>query len=279
MMALEIGLIFILFLIGLGVSFICSMVGLGGGVLYIPILILIFHVPSQDAVGISIFCMTMTTISATIGYARNKFVDWRLSVAYDLFDVPGVFLGAYMTTLIDDLVLQIICGAIIMSIALVVLFGKTNSKAKEISTPVKIENLIYDGKSQKEKTRVDYSFAWKGSNFKWVVLSSFFGGLITGMVGTGGGTVDTTTMILLGVPMNIAAGSSHFAMLLTNITGLISHSSLGNILWDYALPIGFFSLVGAQLGSKVAPKINKKVLRKLLGVIAFLTGIRLLLSF
>lgn len=280
-MPLELGLIVFLCIVGLVVSFICSMVGLGGGVLYIPILILLLHVPSQEAVAVSIFCMTMTTISSTIGYARKKLVDWRLSVAYDLFDIPGVFLGAFITTLINDLVLSIICGVIISSIALTVLFGKTSNPPKEAipacdvdsNSGSPIKNL------RAENKKPDYSFAWKGKNFKWVLISSFLGGLVTGMVGTGGGTVDTTTMILLGVPINVAAGSSHFAMLLTNLTGLISHSSFGNVLWDYAIPIGIFSLIGAQIGCHFAPKINKKVLRKILGGIALFTGIRLLLSF
>lgn len=283
-MALEIWLIFLLFLIGLGVSFICSMVGLGGGVLYIPILILLLHVPSQEAVGVSIFCMTMTTISSTLGYARQKLIDWRLSVAYDLFDIPGVFLGAFITTLINDMTLSIICGIIISSIALTVLFGKNNQTPKE-SIPVCTVDSEKDcslPKTNENKTvnkKPDYSFAWKGKNFKWVLISSFLGGMVTGMVGTGGGTFDTTTMILLGVPINVAAGSSHFAMLLTNLTGLISHSSFGNVLWDYALPIGIFSFIGAQIGCHYAPKINKKVLRKMLGGVALFTGIRLLFSF
>jgi uncharacterized membrane protein YfcA len=163
------------------------------------------------------------TISSTLGYARQKLIDWRLSVAYDLFDIPGVFLGAFITTLINDMTLSIICGIIISSIALTVLFGKNNQTPKE-SIPVCTVDSEKDcslPKTNENKTvnkKPDYSFAWKGKNFKWVLISSFLGGMVTGMGGTGGGTFDTTTMILLGVPINVAAGSSHFAMLLTNLT-------------------------------------------------------------
>ena len=104
------------------------------------------------------------------------------------------------------------------------------------------------------------------------------GGLVTGMVGLGGGTMDTTTMIILGVPINIAAGSSSFAMLLTNIVGFSSHALIGNILWQFALPLGAGAFIGAQFGSHLAPKVKKSVLRKILGTFALVSGIRLLVG-
>ena len=122
---MEPSLVLLLIVIGFAVAFLCSMVGLGGGVLFIPILILGFNIAPKDAIGTSIFCMTMVTLSATIGYGMQGKVDWKLGLAYDVFDIPGIILGAYLTTIIPADMLEIICGIAICLVALLVIFKKT----------------------------------------------------------------------------------------------------------------------------------------------------------
>jgi uncharacterized protein len=283
-MSVNVELIFALILTGLLVSFLCSMVGLGGGVLFIPILILLYEIPADKAVGTSIFCMAMVTLSATIGYARKKKVDWKLGLAYDIFDIPGIILGAYLTTVIHPTTLNIICGIAICIVALLVIFKKSVDHGETTCTLDSANDGDPEFISETDQEKIDamknfdYSSTWKGKNIKWVVISSFLGGLVTGMVGLGGGTVDTTTMIILGVPTPMAIGSSEFAMLLTNIVGFTSHAMLGNVIWAFALPMGLAAFVGAQLGCKASSKVNAKVLKKLLGGIALFTGIRLLIG-
>lgn len=241
---------------------------------------------AQQAIGTSLFCMTITTFSATIGYARQKKVDWKLGMAYDIFDIPGIILGAYLTTLLDGRILQIFCGIAVVIIASMVLFKKgvdhiplsSNDPSCTIdNSPNPSQPNVISIPMEETTQPIDYSAAWKGKNFKWVVISSFLGGLVSGMVGLGGGTVDTTTMILLGVPTCTAVGSSEFAMFLTSLVGASTHAALGNIDWAIAIYIGIGTLVGAQAGSHLAPKVNGIILKKALGGIALFTGIQLLI--
>jgi len=276
---MEILLFISLILIGFFISFICSMVGLGGGILFIPILILVYKISSQMAVGISILAMTATTTSATIGYFKYKCVDWKLGIIYDILDIPGVMIGAYITTLISNIILEIICGLAIIILGLSVIFQKKSEKDQN-STNIRnnyIKSELINEKSENFKEKIDYSYAWRGKRLKYALISSFLGGLITGMVGLGGGITDTTTMILLGVPINVAAGSSSFAMLLTNITGFLSHSFLGNINLALGISLAIGAFIGAQFGSHIAIKVNKNILRKILAIIAIFSGIRLLI--
>ena len=262
---MDIGILLALLLIGLFVSFICSMVGLGGGVLFIPILIMIFQLDVNKAIGTSIFAMTLVTFSATIGYAKSKNVDWKLALIYDVFDIPGIVLGAYLTTIIPLNILKLICGLMICTVGCLIIFQKKKPLPSSVSDEDKPTSKNYDS-----------STSWKGKKLVMIIFSSFLGGLVTGMVGMGGGTVDTTAMILSGVPVNIAAGSSSLAMLLTNFVGASTHISLGNIIWAYAIPLGITALIGAQIGSRLAPKIKGTILKKILGCIALFTGLRLL---
>jgi uncharacterized membrane protein YfcA len=255
-------------------SFFLSMIGLGGGVLYIPILTLIFQLPIQVSVGISLFCMTFSTLSATIGFWTKKCVNWQLAVAYDLFDIPGIILGAWLTIVLPAFVLELFCGLAVCLIGIMTLRKKSdNSCPIDAST---IDKNSVPSMSDEELAKA-CKFAWSGKNFKWVIVSSFFGGLVAGMVGLGGGTVDTTTMVLLGVPMHMAAGSSTLAMFFTNAFGVTTHILLGNILWDYAIPMGIVATIAGYLGSRFASRVNANILQKSVGLVAIFTGVRLIL--
>jgi len=259
---------FFYLIIGFTVAVPASMAGLGGGILIVPILI-ISGLPAQNAIAISLVAICGTTISATIAYARQKRVDYMLGVLYDLFDIPGVAVGAYLTTLFRSNLLAGIVGVFIIVMSIVLM--KNNREKHEVS---KVES----GGWKRRKT--DSS----GKVFEYVVrkpslalISSFTGGLVTGLAGLGGGITDTVTMILLGVPPHIAVASSEFAMAITNGTGVVAHGLLNNILVEYALPITIGTIVGAQVGSYLSRRVGERALKKILAFIAFFVGVRLVL--
>lgn len=259
--------------IGFAVAVPSSMAGLGGGYLIVPILILIFQLPAQNAVAISLVAICGTTVSATIAYVRQKRVDYLLGLLYDVFDIPGVTIGAYLTTLFPSNLLAGIVGGFIMFMS--VIFIMRNEKS-----PAEKHGASEVGDRSWKRMKVDSS----GRIFKYGIrspyltfVSSFAGGLATGLCGLGGGITDTITMVLLGVPPHIAVASSEFAMALTNGTGVIAHGLLNNILIDYAFLITTGTIVGAQVGSYFAKRVKEKTLRKILALIAFFMGIGLVL--
>ncbi|UYP45802.1 hypothetical protein NEF87_002087 [Candidatus Lokiarchaeum ossiferum] len=264
---MEIISLALLLILSFAIYFFLSMVGLGGGMLVVPMLILVFEIPPSIAIGTSLFAMSISTFAATMGYWSRQSVNWKLALAYNVFDIPGIILGALLTKIAPTAVLEFICGCGIIVLAIVVLTKKSIQKrSASIANQEAEDDNFYEP---------DFSFAWTGKNLIVVIFSSFMGGLITGMVGIGGGTVDTTSMISIGIPMNYAAGSSSLAMFMTNIFGAVTHISLGNIWWDYAIPLGIVALIAAFLGSRLAPKLNSTMLRKMLGIIALITGLRL----
>ena len=110
-------------------------------------------------------------------------------------------------------------------------------------------------------------------------ISSFSGGFFSGLGGVGGGTADTTTMILLGIDPKEAAATSQFAMVFTSVSGVIIHILFGtyngSFLWPTIMTLG--AVIGAQIGTYLAIKMESIVVRKLLAAFAFYTGILLIL--
>lgn len=263
----------LLMIIGLVIGAPSSMVGLGGGFLIVPVLIVLFQLPAQKAVAVSLVAMCGTTFSATLAYLKQKRIDFSLGLLYDLLDLPGVFLGAYLTALIPSSQLAVMAGLFIVLLSILMF-----TRGENASIPAKQGKPSLRGWRRRKVDSSGRLFEYEVRSLGLVLLSSFAGGLITGLFGLGGGITDTSTMILLGVPPHIAAASSEFAMAVTNGAGVVMHGFLGNILVEYALPLMVGTVVGAQIGASLAKYANARIIRGLLSVIAFIAGLRLILQ-
>ena len=251
-------LLIILFIL---IGILVSIVGLGGGILIIPISIFILGFSPKEAIVISLFCMTFLTLSASIKYIIKKQVNYRLSVLYNLFDTPGVILGAILTIFLTANFIAGLCGLFIIILSILLFKKKEND----------YQNPELNINSIKNNFGVD--------NIYLATLSSFSGGFVTGLVGLGGGTTDTTSMILLGMDPKKAAATSEFGMVFTSILGLIIHLFIGTYtnswLWPIILAVGV--IIGAQIGPHLSGKVNNNFIRKVLACLAFYTGILMIL--
>lgn len=276
MTAVTIPFFAVLTILGIAVGIPASMCGLGGGFILVPTLILVFNLAPQHAIAISLVAMCGTTISATIGYIKQKRVDYKLAVLYDIFDIPGVVIGAYLTTLLPQNILVGICGGFILVLSVLML---RDIRAKK--PPVEIcsqEDITKNGWTRKLNDCKNNIFEYNIRKPGLIAVSSLLSGLVTGLAGLGGGITDTTTMMLLGVPAHIAVASSEFAMALTNGAGVITHGFLQNIPIDYALPITIGTIIGAQIGVYFAKRTKQKTLKTILTIIALFFSIRLILD-
>ena len=240
-----------------------SMVGLGGGFIIVPILILFFQLPAENAIAVSLVAICGTTVSSTLGYVRQRRVDYKLGLLYDVLDVPGIVLGAYVTTLLPQNVLAGICGIFIIFIVTVLIRNKRNPCSGKNPNP-------NNANMEWTRNRIDsegHAFTYTLRSPLLALASSFLGGLITGLSGLGGGITDVSTMIMLGVPAHIAVASSEFAMAFTNGVGVVAHGLLNNVLVEYALPITVGTVIGAQVGCSLAKRVKGKAIRRILSLL------------
>ena len=265
------------------IGLLCSMIGLGGGILIIPASIFLFGFSPREAIFLSLFTMTGTTISASIRYMKMKLVKYRLSMLYNIWDIPGVIVGAILTIYLVNNILAGICGCVMLILAILIYRKKSNNE--NINIQVESKNIPNEeinekspelNKENSDSPKIKSKFGV--NNIYIASLSSFSGGLITGLVGLGGGTADTTSMILLGLDPKTAAGTSEFAMATTVFFGVIVHFIIGTYqsswLWPIFMVIG--AIIGAQIGPSLSSHVKSNVLRKMLAGLAFYTGILML---
>ena len=241
----------LVFLLGLAVSTVCSMVGLGGGAFIVPSLIILFSVPVKTAIGTSLFAVMIATISATIVYAAQKRIDYRVGLLLDTLDIPGAALGAYLTLLICPRLLALLFGLTVILTSISIARRRENSPSR---------------------------FRLTARAVGICVLGSFASGVVSGMLGIGGGVVDEAVMILLlGMPVGLSAGTAIFGMSLTTVGAVIPHYLIGNIASDLAIPLGAGCAVGGMIGPTLGGRLKSAVLRRALAAMMILVGVRMIL--
>ena len=271
---------FLAIFFGLGIGTIASMVGLGGGILIIPTCIFIFGFPIKDSIVISLFFMTGTVISASIRYMKLKLVNYRLALLYSIWDVPGVIIGGLITLVVTNNILAGLCGSIIMGLS-ILLFRR---KEIEVSTQhisknnESINALPKNSNDTLKSTTTIKRKKIRVESFAFASFSSFSGGLISGLVGLGGGTVDTTSMILLDLEPKVAAATGEFGNIVSPLSGLVVHLLLGSYtsswLWPIFMTLG--GIVGAQIGVYLTSRVKGNIIQKILACLAFYTGISMI---
>lgn len=249
-----------------------SIVGLAGGTIIVPALVLLFGFEVRFAAGTTIFALIFGMFSAATAYLRQRRVDLKLAILFDILDIFGVGLGSYLTLVLSSADLALLMG-------LFLLFAAWKLWSKEEQTKKRTkrqgEGVVWRRKIVTSEGNVS---EYELSLFELFLsqVASFFSGIATGLFGIGGGAVDATVMILIGVPPHVATATAVFGMTLTKVAGVISHYLLGNVILEYAIPMAMGAIVGGQVGPRLSKKIKPPELRRMLSVIVFLIGLRMM---
>ena len=252
-----------------------SAVGLAGGVLIVPVLVLLFGLESRYAAGTGIFAIIFGIFSAAFTYFRQRRVDVKLALLFDTLDVLGVVAGAYLVVLLPSRVTALLMGVFLI-------FSAWRLWAGSFKQPATVEKKSRKFSVKRRLTDSDGNVYVYELGVPELILSQFasvLSGVATGLFGIGGGAVDTTVMMLIGIPPHVAVATAVFGMTITKITGVFSHLAFGNILFEYGVPLAFGATIGGQLGPRISRRIKPSMLRRVLSVMILLIGLRMIMFF
>jgi uncharacterized membrane protein YfcA len=240
-----------------------SLLGLGGGVLIIPLLTLVFGVPMKEAIGTSLICVIATSSGAASLYVRKHFANIRLAMTLELATTTGAIVGGLIAGLIKPEVLTILFSVLLFYIALSMIrkrpvedpaLRQAQGGERRRTTKGGEENL--EGNSSAPG---DYQI----TNFPLGMGASFFAGNISGLLGVGGGAIKVPAMyLMMGVPLRIAVATSNFMIGVTATAGAFVYYARGEVdlLVTGATMIGVF--LGATVGSRILHLIKMEYLKK-----------------
>lgn len=267
--------VIICFLIGIFTAFVGSLMGLGGGIVFIPLLLFLYHYSEafqwatpQVIVGTSLFVMIFTALSSTISYGRKGRIDYRTGFLFAIGSVPGGILGSWLNQFINAQYFSILVGSLILVLSLImILFRNPHIKPSQ-KYASGMRTFTING------TEYDYHV----SVFMAISIS-FAVGILSGLFGIGGGLIMVPMMIIIfRIPAHIATATSMFIILFLGVSGSVTHIFLGHIVWKYALIFVPGAWIGGALGAKINQNLKGQTIEWILRIVLVMMGIRLIIE-
>jgi len=252
-----------------------SMLGLGGGVFLVPLLTLFFGIDPKIAVGASAVCVVTNSVVGSSVHIRSGFTNLRLSMLLQITTATGAIAGAMIALRVDASVINIVLGLVLIYSALSMLRQRRLAPlapAEDAPDPFGLRTSYLDPANKHVveylPDRIEPGLAISGG-----------AGVLSGMLGIGGGAIQVPLMnLLMKVPVKAAAGTSSFMVGMTSVATAAVFYAHDQIDPTVVVPamIGIFS--GAKLGSQITRRIQtQRLVLVFVAVIAYL-GVSLILK-
>lgn len=233
------------------ISLVLTMVGLGGGLIFSPLFVIIGLVKTEAA-SASLFLNLIAAASAAYTYSRKKMVDYSLAVPLIISSSLTAPLGSYFNVRIDTKPFLIIL-AVVLALAGIRML---------MSTPSEVE-------------------AGDMGPSKKIAAGACIGGCIGfmgGLLGIGGGVFIVPLLIyVMKTPTKIAAASSTFIVCFSSLTGFLGYASMGTINWKFIFPAAVASLIGGQAGARImSTRLKSKSIHVVFSILLFALCAKLL---
>lgn len=291
---------FSLFALGLLVGTIAPTFGIGGGLLNVPLLLLIYSnrlgLDSYTATTTSLGIIFFTALSGTFSYAREKRIDYRVAFSFVIFAVPGAISGSTLSKWLSEKnyeidILQIVFAATMIAIALykittilIAKYKQNHGKEEAI-----VEEVNQDDRPWwKQTVLVREIEDRQGNTYKYKaklvpgVFIAILGGFVGGMLGLGGGVVFMPILTMaLGIPAGIAAATSTLTILIANpfaIGTRIIASGWGAARWDIIIIWALGTVIAANIVPRYIHKIKSEWILTGFWLLAVAAAVRLLVK-
>jgi hypothetical protein len=259
-----------------------SLLGLGGGILIVPLLTLGFGLPLAQAVGVSLVCVIMTSSAAAGVYLERHVANLRLGMTLELLTVIGALVGGSVAFLLDERLLSIAFAGLLVYVAVAMARAPTGDPGPETpetpTTPV--GTTAGESPPDTGGTTLDRlsGEGYRVRNLGRGIVGSTGAGVASGLFGIGGGIVKVPLMNLaMGVPFRVATATSNLMIGITAAAGAIVYLVRGEIDPLLAGPTAIGVFVGATVGSRMASRVRLGYLRLLFIVVLGYTAVQMLL--
>ena len=266
-----------LILAGLIVLGLCSgifgaLFGLGGGVIFVPVLMLIFGLEPTEAVAISLIGIIAGSVGASTVLVDRGLSNVRLGLLLEITTCVGAIAGAIIATYLDSWILMVLFSVIIIysGIRMIVNPERTVEPSSGEDTPL---TFRYRDESVGEDVRYEVQNVGSGMGLCTIA------GALSSMTGVGGGAVKVPLMnIHMHVPMKAASSTSSYMIGITAFSGAITYFFAREVILAYAACVAIGAFAGSLIGARYARKIPARHLRKYFSIVLFAMAILVLLQ-
>jgi uncharacterized membrane protein YfcA len=239
---------------GFGAGAFGSLLGLGGGILIVPLLTVGFGVPFREAVGISLVCVIVTSSAAAGVYLERHTANLRLGMVLEVFTATGALLGGLVAFALPERVLAGLFAALLAWTAFSMLRRARGDPGP--ASPSLADEIAGPG--------------YRPRRLGAGAGGSLVAGMLSALLGVGGGIVKVPLMhLVMGVPLKVATATSNLMIGVTAAASAVVYLVRGGIDPYIAGPTAVGVFAGALVGSCLASRIDVRILRLLfVGVLA-----------
>lgn len=252
-----------------------ALMGIGGGLIIIPLLTLGFGIPMQEAIGASLIGVIATSTGAASKYVKQGLTNVRLALFLEMSTTVGSMIGALIAVYTDQMLLFLLFSMLLVYSGVTMLRHRESLVPPEdasCSGPIDLSCSYVD---PRERCEVRYGVRGlrKGLAYSGVA------GMLSGLLGVGGGLVKVPVMnVCMNVPLKAATATSNFMIGVTALTGAIifyGHGLLDTYLCA-AVALGTFT--GAYVGTRAAAHYSTTQLRKWFSILLFIVAFTMVLK-
>lgn len=216
-----------------------GLLGGGGSILTVPLLAYVAGMDAKQAIATSLLVVGVTSAVGAVSHAKAGRVQWRTGLIFGGAGMAGAYLGGVLARFVPGTILLIGFALMMIATAIAMLRGRKNVVATNGTHHLHVGKIIAEG----------------------LVV-----GLVTGLVGAGGGFLVVPALALLGgLPMPIAVGTSLVVIAMKSFAGLSGYLSSVQIDWGLALAVTAAAVAGALVGARMTSMVDPDALRKAFG--------------
>ena len=268
---------FLLILIGSVLAGILgSLVGLGGGVLIVPLLTLVFGLPIPLAIGASIISVIATSSGAAAAYVRDHLTNVRVGMFLELGTTIGAISGAFLASLLAPNLLSVIFGVVLFISAAPLVF----KMGEELPVGVKDDQWArwLHLSSSYPDHRLGRDVPYQVTRTPLGLAMMYIAGLISGLLGIGSGAFKVLALdTLMRLPLKVSTTTSNLMVGVTAAASAGIYFSRGDILPLIAAPVALGILIGALVGARLLVHLSNKTLRWIFLPVIVLTALEMIL--
>ena len=268
--------VLLMFLISIFAGIFGSMVGLGGGIVVIPVLTILMGVDIHFAIGASIVAIIGTSSGAASTYVKDKVTNLRVGMFLELGSASGAIIGAAVAAYMKSAALEAIFGIILLVslVPTVMKIGEDVPKSPELKGLSKRLGLT-GSYTEPDGRVVRYNATYPIGG----LLGTALAGVLSGLLGIGGGAFKVLSMDLaMKLPMKVSTTTSNFMIGVTAAASAGIYFTRGDVDPIIVAPVALGILIGATVGARVLLRSQNTTIRKIFALVLAIAAVEMVLS-
>jgi uncharacterized membrane protein YfcA len=266
----PLGFLLAIFAAGAGAGVLGAILGLGGGILLVPVLTMFFGINLRDAMGASIISVIATSCGAAAGHLQSRLSNLRIGLFLAMFTVLGALTGSALVGIVPARVLELIFG-LALAYSVATTLRQLNVEVADLVTadPLALRFALEGTYHDRVLGR---DVVYRARHVRTGAAVMFAAGVLSGLLGIGSGAFKVLAMdYFMRLPMKISTATSNFMIGITAAASAGVYFGRGDIQPVVATPVAVGVLAGAYLGTRLIARLRNATIRRLfLPVVAYL---------